>query len=60
MDNWIKRFRNAKTAEGYDKVLIPGDPEREIELIRLKQGIPLVDAVIEDLEKIGKKWELQL
>jgi LDH2 family malate/lactate/ureidoglycolate dehydrogenase len=60
MDNWIKRFRNAKTAEGYDKVLIPGDPEREIELIRMKHGIPLVDAVIEDLEKIGEKWGLHL
>jgi LDH2 family malate/lactate/ureidoglycolate dehydrogenase len=29
MDNWIRRFRNAKPASGYDKVLIPGDPERE-------------------------------
>ena len=41
MDKWIQRFRNAKPASGYDKVLIPGDPERETEAIRMKKGIPV-------------------
>ena len=31
MDNWIGRFRKAQPAQGYEKVLIPGDPEREME-----------------------------
>src|SRR4051812_48570876 len=31
MDQWITRFRSAKTAEGFDSVVIPGDPEREME-----------------------------
>mgnify|MGYP001770981739 FL=1 len=31
MDKWIKRFRSAKTIKGQEKVLIPGDPEREME-----------------------------
>jgi LDH2 family malate/lactate/ureidoglycolate dehydrogenase len=26
MDNWIRRFRSAKPAEGHDRVLVPGDP----------------------------------
>jgi LDH2 family malate/lactate/ureidoglycolate dehydrogenase len=55
MDNWITRFRNAKTAEGYDRVLIPGDPERESEAIRLKEGIPIIDAVVDDLKNVGEK-----
>src|SRR4051794_1306491 len=54
MDNWIKRFRNAKPAEGFDKVLIPGDPERETEAIRMKEGIPTVDGVVADLKKVGE------
>ncbi len=60
MDKWIERFRNAKPAEGHDRVLIPGDPEREMELERMKNGIPIVDSVVEDLkavgEKMGVKW----
>ena len=58
MDNWIKRFRSAKPAEGYDKVFIPGDPEREMEAIRMKEGIPLVDSVIADLQEVAAKFSL--
>jgi len=56
MDNWITRFRTAKPAEGYEKVLIPGDPEREMEAIRMKEGIPVTDAVTSDLEKVAEKF----
>jgi L-2-hydroxycarboxylate dehydrogenase (NAD+) len=59
MDSWITRFRNAKTVEGYDRVLIPGDPERETESIRMKEGIPIIDAVVEDLKNVGKKLGVQ-
>ena len=55
IDNWIKRFRKAKPAEGYEKVLIPGDPEREMEAIRMKDGIPIIEPVVDDLKKTGDK-----
>ncbi|HEU5289205.1 MAG TPA: Ldh family oxidoreductase [Cyclobacteriaceae bacterium] len=58
MDNWITRFRSAKPVEGRPRVLIPGDPEREISEIRIKQGIPLNPKVEEDLRELGKKFEL--
>ncbi|TKK67723.1 Ldh family oxidoreductase [Ilyomonas limi] len=54
MDNWIQRFRNAKPASGYEKVLIPGDPEREMETIRMKEGIPVVESVVNELKKVGE------
>lgn len=60
MDNWIQRFRNAKTIEGYDQVLIPGDPERLFEAQRMKEGIPLLATVAEDLVKVGQKFNLSL
>ena len=53
MDHWIQGFRNAKTIPGEEKVLVPGDPERELEAERMKNGIPLLDVVVEDL----KNWE---
>ena len=56
MDQWIRRFRSAEPTPGHEKVLIPGDPERELEIIRKKEGIPLLDPVIEDLSELGKKF----
>jgi L-2-hydroxycarboxylate dehydrogenase (NAD+) len=55
MDCWIERFRAAKTVEGQEKVLIPGDPEREMEKIRMEAGIPLLQPVVEDLEQLAEK-----
>ncbi len=60
MDNWINRFRIAQPSEGNDKVLIPGDPEREMEAIRIIEGIPLVEAVEKDLIEIGARFGLTL
>lgn len=60
MDNWIARFRMARPAEGHEKVLIPGDPEREMETIRMKEGIPLVDSVAADLEQLAARFSLTL
>jgi len=56
MDHWIQGFRNAKTVAGEVKVLIPGDPEREMETERMKNGIPLLEAVMTDLKGLGSKF----
>lgn len=60
MDNWITTFRQAKTKAGGEAVLVPGDPEREMEVLRHAQGIPLLDPVVEDLEKLGQRFGLSL
>ena len=58
MDNWIRRFRMAKPIEGEEQVLIPGDPEREMENERLLRGIPLLYSVAEDLRWLGEKFNV--
>ncbi|MDP9041283.1 MAG: Ldh family oxidoreductase [Bacteroidota bacterium] len=58
MDQWLKRFREAKVAKGFEKVLVPGDPERDMETIRKKNGIPLMKAVIEDLEYLADRFKI--
>jgi LDH2 family malate/lactate/ureidoglycolate dehydrogenase len=55
MDTWIRRFRDAKPAEGHDRVYIPGDPEREMAEKRKAEGIPLMDSVVEDLKELAEK-----
>jgi hypothetical protein len=59
MDHWIRRFRAAKPMDGHEKVLIPGDPEREMEQERKENGIPLLDVVVEDLKSTGEKMGVQ-
>jgi len=59
LDNWITTFRNAKAVPG-ERVLIPGDPERETAATRLLNGIPLLEAVVRDLEATGAKFGVQL
>ena len=60
MDSWIRRFHAAKPAPGHEKVLIPGDPEREMEMLRLQEGIPLLPVVVEDLKSVGEKFGVVL
>lgn len=59
MDNWINRFRNAKTVNGKEQVYIPGDPERLCEQDRMVNGIELLDPVIKDLESLASKFEIE-
>ncbi|HRG83527.1 MAG TPA: Ldh family oxidoreductase [Chitinophagaceae bacterium] len=58
MDHWIQGFRNAKTVPGQDKVLVPGDPEREYELKRRIDGLPLLNQVVEDLQSLSQKFSI--
>jgi LDH2 family malate/lactate/ureidoglycolate dehydrogenase len=55
IDEWIRVFRNTKAAPGTSGPLIPGDPEREAEAIRTKEGIPLLKTVVDDLLEIAEK-----
>jgi LDH2 family malate/lactate/ureidoglycolate dehydrogenase len=58
MDKWITRFRSSATIAGQEKVIIPGDPEREMEVGRMQNGIPLLPAVVEDLKALSEKFEV--
>ncbi len=60
VDNWIRRFRNAEPIDPSIPVLIPGDPERIIEAERLKNGIPLLPVVVEDLVATGDLFGIRL
>src|SRR6476659_11160573 len=60
MDQWIKRFREARPASGFEKVIIPGDPEREMENVRMINGIPLLGPVVDDLKYLTEKFGIEM
>ncbi len=55
LDNWIERFKNAKTIDPNKKVIIPGEPEYNFEQERKVNGIPIIDAVVNDLNELAAK-----
>jgi L-2-hydroxycarboxylate dehydrogenase (NAD+) len=60
MDQWISRFRSAQTVVGQERVLIHGDPEREMSQVRRSEGIPLNPKVVEDLQQLARRFEVAL
>lgn len=55
IDEWIRVFRKTKPQPGTKGPVIPGDPEREAEAERSVNGIPLIQAVVDDLLDISNK-----
>lgn len=59
MDEWIETFRNSSSIANQPRVIIPGDPERELESINSKRGISILPAVYTGLKKISEKYSVE-
>ena len=59
LDNWIERFKSAKAINPEQPVIIPGEPELEAETDRAVNGIPLVDAVVKDLNVLADRFGIK-
>jgi L-2-hydroxycarboxylate dehydrogenase (NAD+) len=60
MDHWINAFKNAAPVNENQKVIIPGEPEMEYEKDRRKNGIPILQAVVDDLNTLANKFKIEL
>lgn len=58
MDNWITRFKAARTIDPDKKVIIPGEPEFAFEQERAEHGIPLIDVVVNDLNELADQLQI--
>ncbi|HWD90369.1 MAG TPA: Ldh family oxidoreductase [Mucilaginibacter sp.] len=58
MDNWIERFKSSRPIDPDQKLIIPGEPETEAEADRKINGIPLVDAVVKDLNELAERFRI--
>lgn len=54
MDQAIREIKTSTKAEGVKRIYIPGEIELETKAERLKNGIPIPDAVVKDFVTLGK------
>jgi ureidoglycolate dehydrogenase (NAD+) len=50
----IEELHQVPTAEGSDRVMVPGEPEYLMERDRMRNGIPLEDYLFDELQKIRR------
>lgn len=55
MDAMIREVKAQPRAKGVEKIMVAGEPEYNTEQDRRKKGVPLSDAVVNDLTKLGTK-----
>lgn len=53
MDAMIHEVKAEPLAKGFDKILVAGEPEYATQAERARTGVPLSDAVVNDLTKLG-------
>jgi len=58
MDKAIREIKTSEKAEGVTRIYIPGEIELETKADRLKNGIPIPDAVVKDFVALGKELGL--
>ncbi len=58
MDKWIETFKGAKSASDKPSVLIPGEIERENEQRLMKEGIEIIPAVVDELDRIAEALKI--
>jgi LDH2 family malate/lactate/ureidoglycolate dehydrogenase len=47
MDEWMEMMKTTKPAPGHDRVMVAGQPEAEMEIVRRDEGIPLHQEVVD-------------
>jgi LDH2 family malate/lactate/ureidoglycolate dehydrogenase len=58
VDYQLNEIRDSRPANGFDKVLVPGEIEYEKELANLKNGIPIKKGVVKELIDITEELNL--
>ena len=60
IDDMVRTLRRTRPAPGTEGPLIPGDPEREAEAVRGRDGIPLTQPVVDELRDISRRTGISL
>jgi len=59
MDLWIRRFKSAEPISKDQSVVIPGEPEFDMYEQRIKEGVPLLEMVWDDIRITAEKFKIK-
>ncbi|WP_409304737.1 Ldh family oxidoreductase [Peribacillus sp. SCS-155] len=60
MDTFVSRVKSLPRAQGFEEILIPGEPEERKAIERLESGIPLTIEVRDSLHNEAKHLGINL
>jgi ureidoglycolate dehydrogenase (NAD+) len=60
MQQMVDDLKNLRTADNFDEVLVPGEPEARTKAERIEEGIPLGDGVWDTLQSLSDRYDVQL
>lgn len=60
MDTFVTRAKASPLAQGFDEILMPGEPEERTAAMRMQTGIPLSEEVARSLFEEGERQGLDL
>jgi LDH2 family malate/lactate/ureidoglycolate dehydrogenase len=60
MQKLVAMTKSSKTAQGYDEILVAGDPEWRSEVQRRREGIPLSEGVWQSLQQAAQQLGVPL
>ena len=60
IDSYIDGVKALPKAEGFDEILVPGEPEDRTFEERSKNGVPLPKGTVGNLHSMAEKFEVEL
>ena len=59
IDNLVDGLKALPTADGFDEVLVPGEPEEKVYDDRIRHGIPLPPGTLRNLQSVAERLEIE-
>jgi LDH2 family malate/lactate/ureidoglycolate dehydrogenase len=60
MDEYYRRLKELPKAQGFDEIMMPGEPEERKTREALNKGIMISGSILEDLFEVAKMYKLYL
>ncbi|GGE42198.1 lactate dehydrogenase [Pullulanibacillus camelliae] len=59
MDTFYSRLKNLPRAQGFDEIMMPGEPEERVAKERSEKGIPLSGEILSNLSEVAQQYHLE-